>query len=255
MKSSAKHIILGAGGAIGQTLANELISQRQRVKLVSRSGVGIPGTESMRADLTNAEETESAIAETAIVYLVAGIRYNASVWQQQWPVIMRNTVQACEAKNARLIFFDNVYPYGKVDGIMTESCPINPCSKKGEVRAEIAQYLLAEVGKGAISAIIARSADFYGPYASRTSTPFLLIIERLAKGKKATPLASAKTKHSYTYTVDCGKALFLLANEESAWNQVWHLPTKNPPPTGEEFIELVAGRLGSELILLCCLDG
>ena len=31
---------------------------------------------------------------------------------------------------AKLIFFDNVYMYGKVNGIMTEETAFNPCSKK-----------------------------------------------------------------------------------------------------------------------------
>ncbi len=239
-----KHVILGAGGPIGRTLADELISKGERVKLVSRSGGGMEGAESVKADLTNLEETRNTIEESSIVYLVVGLRYKASVWQEEWPVVMRNTIQACIAKNSRLIFFDNVYPYGKVDGSMREDCPINPCSKKGEVRAAIAEHLLSEVKSGNITAMIARSADFYGPYANKTSVPFMLIIEKMAKGKKATPLASVTRKHSYTYTVDCGKALYLLAEDEAAWNQVWHLPTTNPPPTGMEFIALVAHMLG-----------
>ena len=33
-------------------------------------------------------------------------------------------------QSARLMFFDNVYMYGKVDGRMTEETPFNPCSRK-----------------------------------------------------------------------------------------------------------------------------
>ncbi len=241
---NTNYIILGAGGAIGQTLAEELISKNERVKLVSRTGRGMLAAEVAIADLTNLDETKNSIEESSVVYLVAGLRYKASVWEEQWPKIMRNTVEACKAKNARLVFFDNVYPYGKVKGHMTEDTPVNPCSKKGEVRATIAEYLLSETRKNNITAMIARSADFYGPYANKTSTPFMLIIERLAKGKKATPLADINTVHSYTYTVDCGKALYLLGKEQSAWNQVWHLPTASPPLTGEEFIRIVAKKLG-----------
>jgi hypothetical protein len=55
---------------------------------------------------------------------------------------MRNAIEAAKRANARLVFFDNVYMYGKVDGVMTEETPFNPCSKKGEIRAEIATSLL-----------------------------------------------------------------------------------------------------------------
>ena len=36
----------------------------------------------------------------------------------------------------------------------------------------------------------------------------------------------------------------MLAQRESAWNQVWHLPTAPSPPTGKEFIEMAAAAFG-----------
>ncbi len=244
MKTITKHIILGAGGAIGNILTKELLSNNESVKLVSRSGHSIQRAESSKADLTNFQETNHALEESSVVYLLVGLPYDTSIWQEQWPIIMQNTVAACKSKNAQLIFFDNVYMYGKVKGIMKEDSPINPCSKKGEVRAQIADYLLSEIRSNNITAIIARAADFYGPYADKTSLPFMFVIERLTKGRKARWLVNVKAKHSYTYTGDCGKSLYLLAKAESANNQVWHLPTASPPLTGEEFIRIAAEKLG-----------
>ena len=241
-----KHIILGAGGSIGNVLTEELLGKGEEIKLVSRGGKGPAAIETAKADLTNFNEVNGAIEEVAIVYLVAGLQYNVNIWQEQWPRIMHNVVESCEAKNARLIFFDNVYLYGKVDGPMTEGTPINPCSKKGEVRAGIAQYLMSEIEQRNINAIIARAADFYGPYTEKTSVPFMLVIQRLAKGQKAQWLVNAKTRHSFTYTGDCGKALYLLAQASDSWNQVWHLPTARPPLTGEEFIKIAARKLEVE---------
>ena len=242
----ATHIILGSGGAIGNVLADELLAKNERIRLVSRRGHGPANVETAKANLTNFNELNSAIEESAIVYLVAGLQYNAKIWQEQWPKIMHNVVEACEAKNARLVFFDNVYSYGKVNGAMTEDTPINPCSKKGTIRAEIAQYLMSEIEQKNINAIIARAADFYGPYTEKSSVPFILAIQRLAKGKKAQWLVNAGTRHSFTYTGDCGKALYLLAQASDTWNQVWHLPTARPPLTGEEFIKIAASKLGVE---------
>ncbi len=244
MPTESKHIILGAGGAIGNILANELISRKEKVKLVSRSGIILPGAESARADLTEAKSVKDVIEDSSIVYLLAGLPYRLSVWKEQWPKIMRNVVESCAFQKARLIFFDNVYMYGNVIGKMTEDTPVNPCSKKGEIRAQIAEYLLSEVKKGNISALIARAADFYGPYAEKSSVPYILIFSRLARGKKAQWLANAQVKHSLTYTGDCGKALYLLASADNAFNQIWHLPTAAPALTGEEFIRIAALKLG-----------
>jgi nucleoside-diphosphate-sugar epimerase len=119
---------------------------------------------------------------------------------------------------------------------MTEETPFNPCSKKGEIRAEIAITLLNEVRAGKLNAMIARSADFYGPHV-KTGVANILVFEKLAQGATASWLVNDSVRHSYTYTLDAAKSLAMLADTESAWNQTWHVPTARNPPTGKEFIE------------------
>ena len=48
---------------------------------------------------------------------------------------------------------------------MTEATAYTPCSRKGEVRAQIATELMDADKAGRIVATIGRSADFYGPEA------------------------------------------------------------------------------------------
>ena len=127
---------------------------------------------------------------------------------------------------------------------MTEETPSNPCSKKGEVRARVAECMVNAYKQGTVRGMIARAADFYGPYANQTSVIQQLALNDLAKGKKAQWLMSTETKHSYSYTLDCGEALYRLATDETAWNQVWHVPTKNPGLTGTELTRLAAPMLG-----------
>jgi nucleoside-diphosphate-sugar epimerase len=133
--------------------------------------------------------------------------------------------------------------YGRVNGPMTEDTAFNPCSRKGEIRAEIATALLREMKTGDLTAMIARSADFYGPGA-RTSVANILVFDKFAKAATASWLVNDSVPHSFTFTPDAAKSLVLLAGEEAAWNQTWHLPTASNPPTGKEFIELVAGEFG-----------
>ena len=246
MGNQTKHILLGAGGAIGSTLANELLANNESVKLVSRSEHILHNTESAKADLTILNDVNNVVEENSIVYLLAGLQYNINIWRELWPKIMTNTIEACKSKNARLIFFDNVYSYGKVNGIMTEQTSFNPCSKKGEVRAKLNKQLLDEMINNNITAMITRAADFYGPYSDKGSIPYNLVFKNLANSKRAQCLASVKTKHSYTYVPDCGKALYLLSKTDSAFNQTWHMPTANPVLTNEEFIKIVAQKLEVE---------
>ncbi|MDP4291593.1 MAG: NAD-dependent epimerase/dehydratase family protein [Bacteroidota bacterium] len=235
-----QHTILGAGGAIGNALTDELLKAHETIRLVSRRNYSRPGTESQKADLTSYEETLNSVKGSDIVYLCAGVPYNAKVWSESWPRIMQNTIDACKSSNARLIFFDNVYMYGRVNGKMTENTPYNPCSKKGEVRAKIATLLEDEIRHKNINSILARSADFYGPYATIASIPYIMVFDRLTQGKSAQWLVDAHKTHSFTYTLDCAKALNLLAKSNEAFNQTWHLPTCNPAIDGKKFIELAA---------------
>ena len=234
------HTILGAGGAIARELTSELLKNGRAVRLVSRQPHSPTGAlETKSADLSNSGQTLEAVEGSAVVYLCVGLKYDLEIWQALWPKIMENTIRACKQHGSRLIFFDNVYMYGRVDGFMTEETPYNPCSKKGELRARLATRLMDEANAGRLTAMIARSADFYGP-ACRTSILNLLVIDRLAAGKRAWWLASDRTRHSFTFTPDAGKALARLAMEDSAYQQVWHLPTARPAMTGREWIDLCA---------------
>jgi len=244
MGNQPKHILLGAGGAIGNTLANELLANNESVKLVSRRGQNLNNAESAKADLTIFNDVKNVVEENSIVYLLAGLQYNINVWREQWPKIMKNAIDACKDKNVRLIFFDNVYSYGRVEGRMTEETPFNPCSKKGEVRAKLNEQLLNEIKNKNITAMITRSADFYGLYSEKGSIPYNLIFKNLANGKRAQCLANVKTKHSYTNVPDCGKALYLLSKTDSAFSQTWHMPTASPALTSKDFLKIVAQKLG-----------
>ena len=69
--------------------------------------------------------------------------------------------------------------YGKVKGSMTEETHFNHCTKKGEIRARIALSLMNEWKSGSLTAMIARSADFYGPD-TRNSVPNILVFDPLS---------------------------------------------------------------------------
>ena len=240
--------ILGAGGAIGSSLHSELTAAGHNVRLVSRSGRpnGSPAarTEVVTADLANADAVKDAVAGSEVAFLVAGLKYDIKVWRELWPRIMRNTIEAAKRTNAKLVFFDNVYMYGKVNGPMTEETPFRPASRKGEVRAQIATTLLDEMRAGNITALIARAPDFYGPNI-RTGLPNALIFDKFAKQQRAMWLLNDSTRHSFTFTPDAARSLVQLATSNTAWNQTWHVPTAPNPLTGREFIEAAAQAMGA----------
>jgi len=236
--------ILGSTGIIGTELAKALTKYTEKIRLVSRNPKHVNPTDQLViADLTNPQQVLYAVEGSKVVYLTVGLQYKINIWQTQWPVIMQNVIDACKTHKAKLVFFDNVYAYGLVKGWMKEDTLVNPTSKKGEIRAQIAQMIMSEVEKGHLDAIIARAADFYGPN-TPLSFASVTVFENFKKGKKAQWFLDANKKHSMTYTPDAGKATALLGNTTSAYNQIWHLPTDKNALTGKEFIELSAKAFG-----------
>jgi len=238
------YTILGAGGIIANQLAKELVNNNKPVRLVSRSPKSVEGiTDLVAADITNYEQTKHAVKGSSIVFLTAGLKYDAKVWADAWPKIMTNVINACKETGARLIFFDNVYSYGLVNGPMKEDTPYHPSSKKGAIRAAIATQLLNEIKAGNITATIARAADFYGPGADKTGFLNILIIDKFKSNSTAMWLGKDDQTHSYTFTPDAAKGLYLLSQDDSSWNQVWHLPTANPAPDGRGYVNMIAAQM------------
>lgn len=234
-------VILGGGGAIGTALAKELKTYTGHIRIVSRTPEKVnEDDETTTADLLNATAVNNAIAGGSVVYLVAGLPYKLPVWQQQWPAVMKNVINACKQHRAKLVFFDNVYLYDKkAVGHLTEESPINPPSQKGKVRAAIAQQLMDEVRSGNLTAMIVRAADFYGPGISN-SVLQETVYKPFTKGKSAVWMGDRSKIHSFTYTPDAAKATALLGNTPDTYNQVWHLPTSDEKLTGNDWIKLFA---------------
>ncbi len=237
--------IIGSGGAIGIELAKALTEYTTDIRLVSRKPEKVNGTDQLfAADVTDRKQLEKAVKGSVIVYVTVGFAYSYKVWEEKWPKFISDLIAKCKQENCKLVFFDNMYMYDKdhLNG-MTEDTPVNPPSKKGAVRERIARMVMDEVRAGNLKALIARSADFYGPSIKSNSILTETVFKPLSKGGTANWLGGEEFKHSFTYTVDAGKATAFLGNTDSAYGQVWHLPTASNPLTGKQWVEHVAEKL------------
>lgn len=240
--------ILGSGGAIGVELAKALPQYTDQIRLVSRSPIKVnPTDEVFAADVLDVEQLKSAIKGSEIVYVTVGFPYSYKVWKETWPSLINNLLDASEAEGCKLVFFDNVYMYDAQHlNPMDENTPIQPPSKKGLVRAQITQQINDRMASGRVKALIARSADFYGPSIANTSILTETVIQPLVAGKTANWMVNDQVPHSFTFTPDAGKAVALLGNSEEAYGQQWHLPTAANPFTGKEWVHHIAEALGKE---------
>jgi len=239
--------ILGSGGAIGIPLAKELSKFTDKIRLVSRNPKKVnPTDELYPIDVNDLNQLDKAIDGSEVVYVVIGFEYKLSVWQNTWPKFLQAVINSCKKHNAKLVFFDNVYMYDQsAIPHMTESSAINAPSKKGKVRQQLHEMIMSEVEKGTLIALIARSADFYGPD-NKSSAIGLMVVDNFLKGKSAQAFGDIHKIHNYTYTPDAAMATALLGNTADAYNQVWHVPTTSEKLTTKQWINIVAEEMKVE---------
>lgn len=245
--NSNLHLIVG-DGVIGCAVADELARRGLPHALASRTppAAQAHAAAHRQVDALDAAGLHAACAEASHVYLTLGLPYDTRVWQRDWPRVIENTLAAARAHGFRLVMFDNVYPYGPapLQVPMREDHPQQPATRKGAVRKAIDDRLWRAVAEEGLRLVIARSADFYGP-GVRNSLLYAAAIERQLQGKTAQWLGSPDRLHSYTYTLDAARGLVVLALDEGAYGQAWHLPTMAPAPTTRALLEQSARLLGA----------
>ena len=243
------HVILGSGGGIGRPLAQALASYAQHVRCCSRTPHPLPEHASTQyehqvTDVTKADQVARACTGAAVVYLCVGLPYETKVWQREWPVLIDRVIAACAKTGAKLAFFDNVYAYAPSSyAAMDETAPLDPPSQKGAVRATMLNKLWTAHREGRCEVTVGRAADFYGPGLTASLLGHL-VIDRLVAGKAAQWLGDPDVPHSFTFTPDAGKHFALLANQDQAYGQSWHLPTASNPWTIREWVAALAEQVG-----------
>jgi nucleoside-diphosphate-sugar epimerase len=239
--------VIGSGGTIATPLVKELKNYTSDIRLVSRNPQKINDTDSLfPLDVLRFADIDKAIEGSEVVYITIGFQYKLSVWQTVWPAFMKAVIDACERHRSKLVFFDNVYMYAAwAIPHMTESSPLQPPSKKGMVRKQLHETIMEAAEKNRIQALIARSADFYGPDTDK-SVLAETAAKNLLNGKKAQAFGNPDKIHTYTFTPDAGKATAVLGNTADAYNQVWHVPTTKEKLTTRQWIRLIAEEIGKE---------
>jgi nucleoside-diphosphate-sugar epimerase len=237
-------IILGAGGSIGNALAKELKSYTENITLFSRNPKKINIDDNLiSGDLLDVLQTESALKNMDIAYLVVGLPYNTKIWERDFLKIVENVIKGCKIHKVPLVFLDNVYMYDpEYFEDLHEDAPFKIVSKKGAVRTAIANLINNEIKNNEINILVARSADFYGKEV-KNSMFNEQVIKPIQEGKKANWFLDANKKHSLTLVSDAAKAIALLGNRNTAYNQVWHLPT-DKAYTANELVQKISAITG-----------
>jgi nucleoside-diphosphate-sugar epimerase len=154
---------------------------------------------------------------------------------------MNGIVEGASAAGAKLVYGDNLYAYGRVDGPITEDLSYRPIGPNTRARAEVANMLMSVHAAGKVRATIGRASDFYGPFA-RQSTAGDSIFARALAGKGAQVLGDPDTPHTFTFVDDFASGLVTLGEHEEALGEVWHVPSAETVTT-RRFVDMVFAKL------------
>jgi nucleoside-diphosphate-sugar epimerase len=211
------HVVFGAG-QIGPVLARRLLAAGKQVRLVRRSGkpIDLDGVQLMRAEASDPAAAAEAVRGAAAVYHCMNPAYSTAVWAAELPRIQASLVAAAGRAGARLVVLDNVYALGRPGGKkLSETSPLSPCSRKGEIRARLAESLAEAVRRGDVRAVAGRASDFYGPGGFMTQFADRFWKPALA-GKPIGGVVDPATPHTYHYIPDVAAGLAALGLDPGA---------------------------------------
>jgi len=135
--------IIGGNGTIGKEVAKQLHGMNIQVRIASRTPKKVNATDQViEMDVFNEQSVSEAIKGSSVVYLILGLPYKDQVSLDGVPRAVRSVINACKQEGAKMVYFDNVYMYGRVDGTMTEDLPSKPDSVKGTARMIAADHIL-----------------------------------------------------------------------------------------------------------------
>jgi nucleoside-diphosphate-sugar epimerase len=219
--------LLGATGAIGESIAAELRKRNESYRVVGRDRASLdrafgsdPLTEIVTWNPDDASSVRAALrgADTA-VYLI-GVPYNHF---ELHPVLMRQMLDAASAEGvSQMLLIGTVYPYGRPQQTPArEDHPREPHTFKGKMRKQQEDLLLEADAAGKIRGTVLRLPDFYGP---RVKNSFLdSVFNVAAKGGTANLIAPIDRPHQFVYVPDVGPVVLDLLQRPEAHGRWWHL--------------------------------
>lgn len=244
-------VVLGSTGSLGINIVNQLADTGTNVVAVARNVekakalFSQPNVKIFHANLLSKEEVRQAIVGSSVVYHCGGVPYQQ--WLHDFPIMNQNIIDAVEEANAVLVYADNLYMYGRMQGDKIDETHATPDNtKKGTLRNQLAKEMLKLHNSGHIKAVIARSADFYGPNVINGFTEPLF--RNPLKGKNAAWIFDADKLHSLIYIGDMAKAMIMLANNPDTYGKIWHIPG-DTAITGRNFVSLIQTALGRPIKL------
>jgi nucleoside-diphosphate-sugar epimerase len=239
------HVIFGTG-PVGMAVMDELVARGRPVRLVNRRGrANVPaGVEVAKGDAADPNSTCELCKGAAVVYNCTNPPYTK--WPEMFPPLQAGVLTGAASAGAKLVVMENLYMYGPTGGRpLIEDLPYAATTRKGRVRAQMSENLMAAHQAGKVRVTIGRASDFFGPRGLLSAMGERIFYPALA-GKSAQIMGNPDMPHTQTYIPDIGRGLVILGENDEALGQAWHLPSPETVTT-RQFLEMVYEETGHSL--------
>jgi nucleoside-diphosphate-sugar epimerase len=236
-----ENVVIGTG-PLGLAVMRALRAKGHQPVMVNRSGKvdDLPTLQVTRADVSDVRAVKRVCKNAGTIFYCAKPPYTQ--WVEEFPPLIDALLQGVPSPECKIVYLDNLYAYGPMDGPLTENAPLAAQGRKGRTRAELDERLLEAHSRGVAKVTIARASDFFGPHVKEAALGSRAF-EAALKGAPAEVLGNIDTPHTHAFIDDIAAGMLTLADHEEAFGRAWHLPAA-PPITTREFLTRLYAQVG-----------
>jgi nucleoside-diphosphate-sugar epimerase len=229
------HTVFGASGALGSAVVYHLEAEGLPIRAIARD---VERATEMLPDGVEIVACDATERDTAIEACKgSGVIYNCIYVGGKMKDVAANLLAGAQEAGARLVNPSNPLVYGPLQHVPAkEDHPRAATSRRGIARKELEDMLMDAHARGEVQVVIPRLPTFYGAHVHGTFMSAIFDAARV--GRKAMWFGRLDMPHDLIYLPDAAAACVLLATNDEAFGQAWHVPGAGPL-TGERFITLV----------------
>jgi len=233
---SGNILVLGAAGRLGYAAAEAF-----RIAGWSVTSLVRPGSAHRAPRGTKIVETidrlEAIAAARGADVVLHALNPPFKTWRRMALAQAYSAIEVAETAGATLMFPGNVYNYGAgMPGVIDETTPLQPTTRKGDIRAEIEQRMQEAAERG-VRTIVLRSGDFFG--SGRGSWFDLVITKQLARNEVTYP-GPLDVVHEWAYVPDLAAAMVRLAEKRERLGVFETFGFSSHAVTGRTLVDAIA---------------
>jgi nucleoside-diphosphate-sugar epimerase len=235
-------LVLGAAGQLGRAAAQAFRIAGWSVASLVRGRAGraiAPGTELIEVDARDTAAVIEAARGADVVLNALTVPFTQ--WATAAMPLAETAIAAAREAGATLVFPGNLYLYGaKIPAIVDETTPVDPTSRKGQIRAAVEARLRVAAEQGT-RVIILRSGDFFG--SGSGSYLDRLLIRDIGSGRLTCP-GPLDVVHEWAYLPDLAEALRRLVDARAALPPFAQFGFPGHAVTGREMVGAISRACG-----------